>query len=291
MTPKHRKRRRVNLFRVLLLLMAGILLFVIVFAALLNLSAPVITPGNYDLPQTEEPAPVEYYDPVYKHTYSYENFTMNNGVLSYEDENYRSQLGIDVSAHQTAIDWNAVAADGVEFAFVRAGYRGYETGELHEDDCFRANIEGAQAAGIETGVYFYSQAMNEEEAIEEAQFVLHLISDYDIDGTIVFDMEISTDHDRIIHMNRDEKTNAALAFARTIREAGYVPMIYGSASWLINDFKMENLQDECRFWVANYHSLELPYEYEFDIWQYTNKGSVPGIEGDVDINIRMVKKN
>lgn len=197
-------------------------------------------------------------------------------------------LGIDVSSHQKEIDWGQVAAAGVEFAIIRVGYRGYTQGTLNEDAYFRQNITGALNAGLKVGVYFFSQAVTVEEALEEADYTLSLISGYPISFPVVFDWEEQDkDTSRTQGMSEDVITACALAFCERVKAAGYTPMFYASPS---KAYKLPlGYLAEYPFWLAHYTKDMIPssYKYHFDIWQYTSKGSIPGIEGNVDVNICM----
>lgn len=198
-------------------------------------------------------------------------------------------LGIDVSSHQKEIDWQQVAAAGVEFAIIRVGYRGYTQGTINEDSCFRQNIEGALAAGLKVGVYFFSQAVTVAEALEEARYTLRLIQGYPITFPVVFDWE-EQDKDTSRTQGTDEEvvTACAIAFCETVKAAGYTPMFYASPS---KAYKLDlGYLSGYPFWLAHYTKDMVPtsYKYHFDIWQFTSKGSVPGIEGNVDMNISMV---
>lgn len=198
-------------------------------------------------------------------------------------------LGIDVSSHQKEVDWQAVAASGVEFAMIRAGYRGYTLGSLNVDPYFERNIQGALDAGLKVGIYFFSQAVTVAEALEEAAFTLELIRPYPITYPVVFDWERQDKEDsRTRDTGPDAITAAALAFCETVKGAGYTPMMYASPSKVYN-----TLGDHMPwlsgypFWLAHYTKGMIPssYRYRFDMWQYTSSGRVPGIEGNVDMNI------
>ena len=276
------KKRKIKPFRILLLI--SILILGIEFIS--NLMERLF----YHEPEpivikTPEPN----VDPVYKHDYDFSKF-YKDGYLRYDDEQYTSDVGIDVSHYQKDIDWTKVKESGVSFVIIQAGYRGYESGILHENERYRSYIQGALDAGLEVGVYFFSQAIDREEAMEEARFVLKLVKDYEIHCGIAFDMEYVGDYDRIHHLTKEEITQITHSFSETIREAGYTPIIYGSASWLENQLYMEYFQDDCEFWVASFQEEKEPYEYIYSIWQYTEKGIVPGIDHPVDLNIRIKKK-
>lgn len=232
----------------------------------------------------------EELDLRYKNTYSFENFSLVDDRLQYDSDEYTYETGIDVSVHQKEIDFEKVKNDGISFVYIRVGYRGYSTGELHEDAYFQTNIKNAINAGLKVGVYFFSQAINEAEAIEEAQFVLKCVKDYKLALPIAYDMEYVTGEDRIKDLTYEELTGCAKAFSDTIRSAGYDSTIYESSSWLINSIDMTVLQDHNYFWVASYHTGKMPYNYVFNIWQYTPYGKVDGISTDVDMNIMLKKK-
>lgn len=229
-------------------------------------------------------------DSLKQHDYVYDNFLLDeeSGEVTYVDDTQEihSKKGIDVSKHQGRIDWEKVADDGVEYAFIRVGYRGSSEGALLEDDYFEENIEGALDNGIEVGIYFYTQALNEEEAIEEAEFVLELIEDYDVTYPVVFDIEEPTSNSaRTAKMTKEEYTKATLAFCQTIKEAGYEPMIYGNLKTFLIMLDMEQIE-EYEKWFA-YYNEQVYFPYEFAIWQYSSEGSVNGISGDVDMNVCM----
>lgn len=209
----------------------------------------------------------------------------DNGYLYYADANqYTSKVAIDVSYFQQYIDWEMVKASGVDVAIVRVGYRGYGTGELAEDEMCREHISGALDAGLEVGVYFYSQAISYEEGAEEANFTLDIISDYNITYPVVFDTEyLGVEESRGDALTVDERTSAALGFLETVANAGYTPMLYSNRNWFVQNLDMSRLVSY-RLWLAQYSDLpDFPYWY--DAWQYRSDGYVPGVDGEVDINI------
>lgn len=206
----------------------------------------------------------------------------DQGFLRYDDEN--ALMGIDVSSHQREIDWEAVSASGVEFAMIRVGYRGHSKGTVNYDDYYRANIEGALAAGLEVGVYFFSQAVNEGEAIEEARFLLHGIEGYDVTFPVVFDWEtITNDEARTDGLPGSVVTSCAAVFCRAVEKAGYSPAVYINRRQAYYTYDLETIM-QYPIWLAEYSDLPT-YYYDFQMWQHSNTGSVPGIEGDVDLNI------
>lgn len=210
---------------------------------------------------------------------------LETGEYQYvKDGQVISHKGIDVSKHQGEIDWQQVAEDGVEFAFIRVGLRGYGTGKLVEDEYFEQNVQGALSAGIKVGVYIYSQAINEEELLEEANLVLEKIAPYKIECPVVFDVEkVSGSNGRMNALSLEERTNLTLLFCQTIENAGYKPMIYHNMEMGALMLDLETLEDYDK-WFA-YYNPDFYYPYEYKIWQYSHKGSVKGIQGEVDLNI------
>ena len=220
-------------------------------------------------------------------------FLDEKGRLCYEDKNWTSYICADVSSYQNQVDWRQVAADGVEFAMIRLGYRGYSSGQLNLDPCYEQNVKGARDAGLHVGVYFFSQAKDTAEAVEEAQYVLYEIKDFFVTMPVVFDMEEVTDNDRIKDLTDEDRTEIAAAFCRTIRDAGYIPMVYGSENWLSGKILMQDLQDDFIFWLASYHevSVSTDFPFVFDYWQYYNRTEIPGIDTETDINIHFIRKS
>ena len=210
---------------------------------------------------------------------------LETGEYQYlQDGQVISHKGIDVSRHQGGIDWSLVAQDGVEFAFLRVGYRGYGTGKLLEDDRFEENIQAALAAGIKVGVYFYSQAVNETEVLEEAQFVLEKIAPYQIDCPVVFDVEkVSGEDARMNRLSKEERTALTVLFCQTIENAGYKPMIYYNTEMGAMMLQLEALEEYDKWFAAYTDDFYYPYAYR--IWQYSQTGKVQGIQGNVDLNI------
>lgn len=195
-----------------------------------------------------------------------------------------ARAGVDVSAWQGEIDWDAVARDGVSFAMIRAGYRGYTAGNLNVDSYFERNLNGAKDAGLDVGVYFYSQAITPQEAVEEAELVLELLDGEQLDLPIVFDWELpASKNARTRGLSRDTLTACAEAFCETIADAGYDPMVYFYMSLGYEEYHLDELGDY-PFWLAQYSSTPSFY-YDYDIWQYTDKGVVEGIDGGVDMNL------
>ena len=206
---------------------------------------------------------------------------------SYEDEHYKSRRGIDVSEHQGYIDWEKVKNSGVQFAFIRLGFSSYDDGSLHMDTWYEDNISRARDAGIDVGVYFFSQATTVEEAIEEARFVIeHLPSKLEM--PVAFDMEPVTDHDRIAVLGMREKTEIADAFCSVIEKNGYKSIIYGNPTWIYSGLNLSLLPGR-ELWLAHY-TFWSGFPYEYAIWQYSSEGTLEGISTSVDLNMQLVRK-
>ena len=226
-----------------------------------------------------------YYDPA-THQPVTGTQVIQGDIYSFSSSGVLGQKarGIDVSKFQGTIDWNAVAADGITFAIIRCGYRGYGSGALVEDATFRRNIQGATAAGIQVGVYFYSQAIDEAEAVEEASMVLSLVQGYSLPYGVYFDTEkVAGDTGRADGISAAQRTANAVAFCETIRNAGYTPGVYSYASWFYNSLNFANIS-KYRTWIAQYRDT-LDFAYSYNIWQYSSQGSVSGIKGNVDMNL------
>ncbi len=192
--------------------------------------------------------------------------------------------GIDVSQWQQDIDWEKVKADGIEFAFIRVGYRGSSQGTLNDDSYYKQNIEGALAAGIKVGVYMFSQAITEKEAKAEANYVLERIKEYDITFPVVLDYEfVNNGRLQTADLSKKKATNICLAFCETVKEAGYTPMVYANPDMLNNYLNAKDISSEYLVWLANY-TTQTSYTGKYDYWQYSSDGSVDGIEGRVDMN-------
>ena len=192
------------------------------------------------------------------------------------------QMGIDVSKYQSTIDWEKVKEAGFSFVMIRVGYRGYgQAGTMRPDEMADRHYRGAKEAGLQIGAYFFSQATNEEEAREEALYALELTKDWEMDLPIVFDWEYISEEARTAGVDADTLTACAKAFCQEISDAGRKPMIYVSP-WFGN-LHLDQLAEYPQ-WIALYKD-NMDYKYHFDMWQYTCEGSVPGVRGDVDINI------
>ncbi|MFV0255563.1 MAG: glycoside hydrolase family 25 protein [Erysipelotrichaceae bacterium] len=208
-----------------------------------------------------------------------------DGRLYYRDQsqNFTSSLGIDVSHHQKEIDWQIVKEDGIDWAMIRLGYRGYMSGEIHLDEQYLNNIMAVNEHNLASGVYFYSAATSTLEAIEEAEFVLDNIEEYEINLPVAFDMEdIGGEQSRTHALSVEEKTEITKAFCDTIIENGYKCLVYGNSKWLMERLNFEEIA-EYGIWHAQYSYYNFPYELL--MYQYTSSASVAGVAGNVDLNV------
>ena len=258
--------------------------------------------GGEDIHTTEEGAYYTFQDveentyeapllsDVPKCTYDFEHLKTDEttGYKGFYDEEngVTARFGIDVSEFQgEEIDWKQVRDSGVEFVIIRLGYRAYgESGELVLDAMYEDNIKGALDAGLDVGVYFFSQAVSAAEAVEEADFVLEHLKPYEITGPVVYDTEeIKWDTARTDNNTKQEFTNYCKVFCDTVEHAGYDPMIYSNMKWMAFTLDMSELSGY-DFWYADYHDVpQCPYDYK--IWQYSEEGAVPGINANVDLNL------
>lgn len=221
--------------------------------------------------------------------YDWANLSFQGGRPAYvQDGQAVSAIGIDVSDHQGSIDWQAVADDGVEFAFVRCGRRGYTEGGLFTDENYWTNVQGCMDVGIPYGVYFFSQAISEEEAVEEAEYALSLIEGQDVQLPVVFDHEnIEGESARTDGLSSEELTRIADAFCERIQREGYTTLVYGNQHDL-SRLDLSALDSDV--WFAEYGVEQPTADFDdFALWQYTNEGSVAGISKPVDMNILLDK--
>lgn len=223
---------------------------------------------------------------VARNPYSEQDFTAANGRVSYLGGERRAMAVVDVSLWQGEIDWQAVAADGVEGAMLRVGCRGYgsETGVLVADERFHENLRGAKAAGLQVGAYFFSQATSEEEAREEARFALSLLDGAALELPLAFDWEtVGSETARTAHVTGGELTACAIAFCDEVADAGYQPMVYFNQDTAYRMYDLAAL-GEIPFWLAEYDAYP-SFAYDFALWQYTSAGAVKGIGTAVDLNL------
>lgn len=210
-------------------------------------------------------------------------------ITGIQEGNVNARFGIDVSKWNKEIDWDKVRNAGVEYAVIRVGYRGATTGALIEDPYFEQNIKGAAAAGIPVGVYFFTQALNEVEAVEEASMVIQMCRDYDITYPVFIDSESTGGNGRADALDADMRTRVCEAFCQTVEGAGYRAGVYASRNWFNEMLDMDRLEDYI-VWLAEYRDVPL-YQGYYHMWQYTSGGSVDGIEGRVDFNLSYLKQS
>lgn len=200
--------------------------------------------------------------------------------------------GIDVSEHNSKIDWQTVKSENeIDFAFIRVGYRGYGSGEICEDKYAVKNMKGAKKAGIPFGVYFYSQAITPEEARAEARFVAGIIKKYKPQLPVVIDFEYPTDEEgyhtgRLFEarLTADESTKIINAFCERIEKSGYTPGLYASSNVINNDINTDDIDSSVAIWVADYNKKPVT-NTKYDIWQYSNTGEINGVKSKyTDLN-------
>lgn len=286
------KRRNISPLTTALIVAVLVLAVVLVLMTVLSLPGilaeePLETPQAL---QTEAPTqaptdPPPTLPPPEENPFDYLDFQYEGRYLKLRDG--ESVTGIDVSHWQKEIDWEQVKESGVEFAMIRLGYRGYELGAIGLDTYAIANLEGAIEAGLDVGVYFFSQALTPEEAEEEAYFVVEQLEPYQehITMPVVFDWEhVNNAQARTNDMHDpDLLTDCTLAFLQTIEVAGYRPMVYFNRTQSWKYLNLEELK-EYEFWLAAY-TQRMDFPYKIKMWQYTSTGSVPGVEGHCDVNI------
>lgn len=257
-----------------------------------NAQTTINVDGGEKVVHVHVPKRAVKYGEIPVNSYNPDNFVMGeNGYMEYYDENGNkiSHLGVDISYHQTQIDWNKLKESPCEFVMIRCGFRGYTEGGLKEDEKFKEYASGAIEAGFPIGVYFFTQAISREEAIEEADYVLSLVEEFPISYPIAIDTEYVADSDartNKIEMTKEERTSYIVAFCERIKEKGYYPIVYASENWLRRSIDASMLQ-EYEIWAPQYLD-ENDFMYDFTIWQYTDNGQMDGIKGNVDVNISMV---
>ncbi|MGN0362711.1 MAG: glycoside hydrolase family 25 protein [Bilifractor sp.] len=252
---------------------------------------------------SQEGTELMYFQDVYQHTYSMyrdlaalqspydvSRYSCTDQRMTYEDDSYVSRMGIDVSEYQGNIDWAQVKASGIDFAFIRIGTRGYESGSIYEDNLWEQNLKAAETAGLDTGLYFFSGAVNETEAAEEADYILNRLQGETLKLGIVLDAEtIGSDTSRFDSLSREQYTANAAAFCQKVEEAGYRPVLYANIFWEASHYDMNQLSIY-DIWYADYMTTpQTPYMYRY--WQYTDSGTVPGISGTVDLDVELIPKS
>lgn len=250
-------------------------------------------------PQVEED-PERFIEETTQYTYDGEyinlqimdyNYLREPGwLISYDDGEYASIIGIDISEYSGNVDFYKLKDLGIDFVMLRVGWRGSTEGGIYEDNYFEAYYNEAVDAGLNIGYYFFSQAISDEEAIEEANFVLDKIADKRCDMFVTFDMELPSNDCRIAHMSSSELTSAAQSFCSTIESAGLDPMIYTNYDWSKNYYYISELSD-IPIWYAQYNGYP-NLSFEYVMWQYTDRASLGAIQakGHTDLNLMLVRK-
>lgn len=268
---------------------AGVCLILVI-----SLAVMLFNQTPYEAPEEPEPTEAPTETPTEEPTdpgFVYPVLNLPENPYTEEDFDYEDRfltctagpclLGVDVSSWQYDIAWPLVKAAGIDFAMIRLAWRGSTEGGMDEDSYARINYQGAKDAGLKVGGYFFSQATNAEEAVEEAEFILKMAEDMEFDLPIVFDWEQTGG--RTAEMDPRTLTDCAKAFCQTIEEGGLEAMVYFNVYFACNEIYLEELTDY-QFWLAMYNS-KMDFPYKIDMWQHTDHGSVPGIEGAVDLNI------
>lgn len=229
------------------------------------LISPYLAKNSYDFTKVEERAGLKRY--------------MENGKkISY--------VGVDISKQTGKVNFARLKAAGIDYVMIRLGGRGYSTGQITLDENFTENIQGAVAEGLDVGVYFYSQAISQDEAVQEANFIIQNLEPYkgSVKYPVVFDMEfVANDEARIDGLSREDRTTIATSFLEGVKAAGYIPMFYGDKEWLIKEIDLAKLQDY-DVWLTQEEDIP-DYPYQYAMWQYTTTGVVNGIEGNANLDI------
>lgn len=242
--------------------------------------ADPLEPTEENTEETTEPTIPPESNPYTKYDFQYDE---NNYLYCTRQDSYP---GIDVSAFQGEINWKQVKASGIRFAMIRLGYRGYgQAGNMVEDEYARYNLKEAQKAGLEIGAYFFSQATSIDEVDDEIFFFMQVLGDTKLTMPIVLDWEYISDTARTAHVDARTLTDMQKHFCETMVDFGYQPMVY--FNWSLSDRKLYlNELEDYPFWLALYQD-RMTYPFRVEMWQYTCTGRVPGINGDVDINVFM----
>lgn len=225
-----------------------------------------------------------------KNTLDFTRMEDNGGLKRYMENGRKiSYVGVDISKHTGKIYFPGLKAAGIDYVMIRLGSRGYSSGQIALDENFKENIDGALEAGLDVGIYFYSQAISQDEAVQEANFVVQNLEPYrgKVKYPVAFNMGfVSNDKSRVEGLSREEKTNVTISFAEAVKAAGYVPMVYGDKEWLIKEVDLAKLQDY-DIWLSQEEDIP-DYPYRYAMWQYDTDGILNGIDGGADLNICFV---
>lgn len=269
------------------LIVMGVALILLIVAIIVMTSCNAQGPANVENTTTSTTQATDpTLPPLLPNPYSAGDFAYRNGYLTCLAG--KSLLGVDVSSHQSYIDWKQVADAGIDFAMIRMGYRGYMNGEVVEDTMWQENLQGALDNGLLVGVYFFSQAITVQEAVEEANYILKWLAGTRLDLPIVFDWEPISDTARTANMDAETLNACALAFCNQLEQAGYKTMVYFNLDTSTRLLDLQQLQQAgCHFWLAHYTDT-MTFPHRIDMWQYTDGGTVPGINGNVDLDLYFV---
>ncbi|MGL5258475.1 MAG: glycoside hydrolase family 25 protein, partial [Lachnospiraceae bacterium] len=220
-----------------------------------------------------------------KNSYDFSNLVSKNNIYKYyANGKQASFFGINLSRYEKDVNFNLLKNAGVDYVMIRVGARGYATGELQIDDTFSSQMEAAKEIGMPVGVYFASQAITKEEAVQEAELVLAKIAEYDISYPVVFQMEyVDNDEARIETLTQNERTQIALAFLDRISSAGYTPMLYGDKDWLLKRIDLTKLE-KYDIWISIQEDVP-DYPYLYSMWLYSKQGKISGVSSEVEFNI------
>lgn len=225
-----------------------------------------------------------------KNTLDFTRMEDNGGLKRYMENGRKiSYVGVDISKHTGKIYFPGLKAAGIDYVMIRLGSRGYSSGQIALDENFKENIDGALEAGLDVGIYFYSQAISQDEAVQEANFVVQNLEPYrgKVKYPVAFNMGfVSNDKSRIEGLSREDKTNVTISFAEAVKASGYVPMVYGDKEWLIKEVDLAKLQDY-DIWLSQEEDIP-DYPYRYAMWQYDTDGILNGIDGGADLNICFV---
>ncbi len=223
-----------------------------------------------------------------RNDYNLENNLINeNGLLTYKDSKRESVKGVDLSKYNGTVDFTKLKEAGVGFAMLRLASRGYGSGKISLDEKFVEYAQNAQVAGIQIGAFFYSQAVNENEAVEEANYIVGAISGFNVKYPVAIDIErVSGDEARTDKLTNKERTSIVKMFCDTVKGYGYKPIIYASSEMLVGGLDLKELQDY-DVWLAD-EKIPTEYPYRFGMWQYNTKGHIDGITGDIDLDISFI---
>ena len=286
---RRRRRRGVGLILFILLAFAAIM---VIGSKLVSEEPEEIDPhaGQVLINDGFNDVWITPYEDVEVNDLKKEDFDKAGDTIVYTGEDYDTILGIDVSEWQGEIDWKRVAESGIQFAYIRTGCRGYTQGSLMDDARYRYNIREAMNNNIQVGVYFFSQAVNVGEAIDEAKYLLKQIKNFDISLPIMYDWEKLEDvpDARTNDLDPSIIGDCGVAFCETVKAAGYDAGVYFNRQLGYYSFDLSRLKD-FKFWLAVPGDFP-DFYYAGNIWQYTHEGTVPGINGEVDMNLMFIKR-